>query len=288
MSDNRRRPEERSTAPAGDRPRRAAEAIRARAPGAAPRVALVLGSGLGPLAERIAEPVAVPYAALPGFPPTGVSGHAGRLVLGRLGGVAVACLQGRAHAYEGRIDAMTVPVRAMKALGCEILYLTCAAGSLRPEVGPGRLMAIADHLNLMGGNPLTGPNDDDWGPRFPPLADAYDPELRRLQAAAARDLGLDLADGVYAAWLGPSFETPAEVRMIRTLGADAVGMSTVPECIVARHCGLRVAATAVITNLGVGLSADPVDHAQTLRAAEAAGGDLQRLVVRWLERLAAG
>lgn len=270
-----------------DLPRHAADAARARAAGLSPRVAIVLGSGLGPLAERIEDAVAVPYEDLPGFPRPAVSGHAGRLVLGRLGGVEVACLQGRAHAYEGRIDAMKVPVRAMKALGCEILYLTCAAGSLRTDVGAGRLMTIADHLNLMGGNPLAGPNDEAWGPRFPPLADAYDPALRAVQAGAARDLGLDLAEGVYAAWLGPSFETPAEVRMIRTLGADAVGMSTVPECIVARHCGLRVAATAVITNLGVGLSAETVDHAQTLRAAQAAGGDLQRLVVRFLERLAA-
>ncbi|HET8726137.1 MAG TPA: purine-nucleoside phosphorylase [Alphaproteobacteria bacterium] len=273
---------------AANLPRHAADAIRARAPDVNPRVAIVLGSGLGPLADRVKDAVAIPYADLQGFPEPGVSGHAGRLVLGRLGGIAVACLQGRAHAYEGRIDAMKVPVRTMKALGCEAIYLTCAAGSLRPEVDAGRLMTITDHLNLMGGNPLAGPNDEAWGPRFPPLAGAYDPDLRRFQAAAAADLGLDLADGVYAAWLGPSFETPAEVRMIKALGADAVGMSTVPECILARHCGLKVTATAVITNLGVGIADYPVDHAQTLRAAEAAGGDLQCLVIRFLERLGAG
>lgn len=260
------------------------------APGLSPRVALVLGSGLGALAERIAAPVVLPYAALPGFPEPQVEGHAGRLVLGRLGevpgGVEVACLQGRAHPYEGQgIGAMKVPVRAMKLIGCELIYLTCAAGSLRPEVGAGRLMAITDHLNLLGGNPLTGPNDADFGPRFPSLADAYDPALRAVQQAAAAELGIDLAEGVYAAWPGPSFETPAEVRMIRSLGADAVGMSVVPECILARHCGLRVTATAVITNLGVGLSADPVDHAQTLRVAAAAGHDLARLLLRFLERL---
>lgn len=270
-----------------DLPRRAAAAARARAPGRQPRVALVLGSGLGPLADRIADAVAVSYADLPGFPRPGVAGHAGRLVLGRLGGIEVACLQGRAHGYEGRIDAMAVPVRTMKALGCDTLYLTCAAGSLDPAVGPGRLMTIADHLNLMGGNPLAGPNDEAWGPRFPPMADAYAPALRALQRDAAADLGLDLAEGVYAAFLGPTFETPAEVRMARTLGADAVGMSTVPECILARHCGLNVTATAVITNLGVGLSEDPVDHHQTLRAAAEAGESLQRLVVRVLERMAA-
>ncbi|NNG03785.1 MAG: purine-nucleoside phosphorylase [Inquilinus sp.] len=264
----------------------AAEIAAARAPGLTPRVALVLGSGLGPLAERIADAVAVPYGDLPGFPEAGVEGHAGRLVLGRLAGVAVACLQGRAHAYEGKgFDVMATPVRTMKMLGCEAIYLTCAAGSLRREVDAGRLMTITDHINMQGGNPLAGPNDPELGPRFPPLVDAYDPALRRLQGAAAEALGIDLADGVYCAWLGPSFETPAEVRMIQGFGADAVGMSTVPECILARHCGLTVTATAVITNLGVGLSDAPVDHAQTLRAATAAGKDLAALIERFLEML---
>ena len=265
-------------------PQRAAAIIRDRAPGATPRVALILGSGLGPLADRVDGATAVSYADLPGFPEPGVEGHAGRLVLGTLGGTQVACLQGRAHAYEGRgYDVMATPVRTMRAIGCEAIYLTCAAGSLRPEVGAGRLMTITDHINLQGGNPLVGRNDDRIGPRFPPMADAYDPALAARQASAAAALGIDLADGVYCAWLGPSFETPAEVRMIRGLGADAVGMSTVPECILARHCGLRVTATAVITNLGVGLSDDPVDHDQTLRAATAAGEDLARLIIRWLE-----
>lgn len=253
-------------------------AIRARADGRQPRVALVLGSGLGPLADGLEDAVAISYADIPGFPQPGVHGHAGRLVLGRLDGVPVACLAGRAHAYEGRIDAMAVPVRTMKALGCEAIYLSCAAGSLRPEVGPGRLMMITDHINLMGGSPLVGPNDEAVGPRFPPMADAYDPELQEVQRQAAASLGIDLAEGVYAGWLGPAFETPAEVRMIRRLGADAVGMSTVPECLLARHCGLRVTATAVITNLGVGLSDAPVNHDQTLAAAAEAGTRLGRLV----------
>ncbi len=266
-------------------PGQAAAIIRQRAPDIRPRVALVLGSGLGPLADRIEDATAISYADLPGFPEPGVEGHAGRLVLGTLGGTAVACLQGRAHAYEGRgYDVMATAVRTMRAIGCEAIYLTCAAGSLRLEVGAGRLMTITDHINLQGGNPLVGPNDSEIGPRFPPMADAYDPALAARQASVAGELGIDLASGVYCAWLGPCFETPAEVRMIQGLGADAVGMSTVPECILARHCGLRVTATAVITNLGVGLSDEPVDHDQTLSAATAAGADLARLITRWLER----
>ncbi len=269
-------------------PAQAAAIIRQKAPQSAPRVALVLGSGLGPLADRIADATAISYADLPGFPEPGVEGHAGRLVLGTLGGTPVACLQGRAHPYEGRgHGVMATPVRTMRAIGCEAIYLTCAAGSLRPDVGPGRLMTITDHINLQGGNPLVGPNDPEIGPRFPPMADAYDPALIAYQQSAASELGIDLAGGVYCAWLGPCFETPAEVRMIQGLGADAVGMSTVPECILARHCGLQVTATAVITNLGVGLSDDPVDHDQTLSAATAAGEDLGRLITRWLELSAA-
>jgi xanthosine phosphorylase len=264
---------------------RAAEHIRSLVPGFRPHAGLVLGSGLGPLADRLEDARAISYGELPGFPAPGVEGHAGRLVLGRLAGVPVACMQGRAHAYEGRgIGVMATPVRTIQRLGARLLYLTCAAGSLRLEVGAGRLMTITDHLNLMGGNPLVGPNDEAFGPRFPPMADAYDPALRRIQREAAADLGIDLAEGIYAAWLGPSFETPAEVRMIRALGADAVGMSTVPECILARHCGLAVTATAVITNLGVGLSDERVDHAQTLAAATEAGAALGSLVTEVVRR----
>ncbi|MGQ9367235.1 purine-nucleoside phosphorylase [Azospirillum sp. ST 5-10] len=265
---------------------RAAADILVRAHDLHPRVGLVLGSGLGAIADRIEGAVAIPYAELPGFPTPLVEGHAGRLVLGRLGGQAVACMQGRVHAYEGGDFApLRTAIRALKLVGCGVLVLTCAAGSLRPEVGPGRLMAIADHLNLLGTNPLVGPNDDAVGPRFPSLVEAWDPELRRRLHAAAAGAGVALAEGVYAAWLGPSFETPAEVRMLRVLGADAVGMSTVPECIVARHCGLRVVGCAVITNLGVGIADGPVDHGHTLRTAAAAAGDLERLLVGFLEGL---
>ena len=266
-------------------PRAAAEILH-RAPGFRPRIGIVLGSGLGGLADRIADAVAIPYTELDGFPVPSVEGHAGRLVLGHLGGQAVACMQGRVHAYEGNgFDALKTAIRALKLAGCDTLVLTCAAGSLRVEVGPGRLMAISDHLNMLGANPLTGPNEDNFGPRFPSMTDAWDPELRALMRRKALEQNIDLVEGVYAAYPGPSFETPAEVRMLKVLGADAVGMSTVPECIVARHCGLRVVGCAVITNLGVGLGEGPVDHDQTLRAASAAASDLERLLVGFLEGL---
>jgi xanthosine phosphorylase len=178
---------------------------------------------------------------------------------------------------------MRVPVRTIKALGAEALFVTNAAGSLRADVGPGRLMAIADHINLLGVNPLTGPNDDDVGPRFPSLRDAYDPALRERLRAAARALDIDLPEGVYLATAGPSFETPAEIRAFRTLGADAVGMSTVPEVILARHAGLRVVAVSAITNLAEGMGGEELSHEQTLRNAEVAAHDLTRLVTRFAE-----
>jgi xanthosine phosphorylase len=181
---------------------------------------------------------------------------------------------------------MAAPVRALRVAGAEALLVTNAAGSLRPENGPGSLMAIADHINMLGANPLTGPNDDAIGPRFPSLADAYDPELRaRLQAAAGRE-GIALPEGVYLATAGPSFETPAEIRAFRTLGADAVGMSTVPEVILARHCGLRVAAVSAITNLAEGMGGEPLSHEQTLRFAAVAAEDLTRLIGAFCAELA--
>jgi xanthosine phosphorylase len=267
-------------------PHAAVDAIRAAAPGFVPRVAIVLGSGLGGLADQV-EPVAsLRYTDIPGFPAPTVHGHAGRLVLGMLGGQPVACLQGRVHFYEGHSGApLKTMIRSLKLLGTEILYLTCAAGSLRPDVGPGRLMTISDHINMMGINPLVGANDDEFGPRFPPMAAAWDPALVAHQAATAASLELPVTQGVYIGLLGPTFETPAEVRMIARLGADAVGMSTVPECIVARHCGLRVTGTAAITNLGEGLSDEPLSHEQTLTGAAQAADGLKRLIVRFLETL---
>ena len=181
---------------------------------------------------------------------------------------------------------MRGPVRALKAAGAEAILVTNAAGSLRPEVGPGSLMAISDHINLLGVNPLTGPNDDAVGPRFPSLRDAYDPELRATLHGAADRLGVALAEGVYLATAGPSFETPAEIRAFRTLGADAVGMSTVPEVILARHAGLRVVAVSAITNLAEGMGGEALSHEQTLRHAEVAAKDLTRLIVAFCEALA--
>ena len=208
-----------------------------------PRVGIVLGSGLGGVADAVQDAVTVGYDELPGFPRPTVHGHAGRAVLGHLGDVPVCVLMGRAHLYEGGDPSPRVtPVRALAAAGANVLVLTNAAGSLRAEVGPGSLMAISDHINLTGHNPLIGANDEAIGPRFPSLAGAYDPELLAGLRASAGELDITLAEGVYLAVSGPSFETPAEIRAFRTMGADAVGMSTVHETILARHAGLRVAA----------------------------------------------
>ena len=264
--------------------REAGAALASRAP-EAPRIGVVLGSGLGAVADAVQDAVAVGYEELPGFPRPAVEGHAGRAVLGRLSGVPVAVLQGRAHLYEGDAEVVRTPVRALRAAGVETLVLTNAAGSLRAEMGPGSLMAITDHINFTGRNPLVGPNDDTIGPRFPSLADAYDPRLRADLAAAAAERGVTLREGIYIGVTGPSFETPAEIRAFAGMGADAVGMSTVHEAIVARHCGLRVAAVSTITNLAEGLSDVPLSHEQTLKDARAAAGDLARLLQAFVGRL---
>ena len=254
--------------------------------GLRPRVGVVLGSGLGAVAEAVADPTTIDYGELPGFPVPGVAGHGGQAVLGNIGDVPVAMLQGRAHLYEGGdLDKIRTPVRALRAAGAEILVLTNAAGSLRPEVGPGSLMLISDHINLSGANVLAGPNDDEIGPRFPSMRDAYDPELRDGFRDAADELGTTLAEGVYLAVSGPTFETPAEIRAFATLGADAVGMSTVHETAVARHCGLRVAAISAISNLAEGMSDVPLSHEQTLRDAQRAAEELVPLLVRFVETL---
>jgi xanthosine phosphorylase len=262
----------------------AADVLREHAPGFTARLGIVLGSGLGGLAEELLDAVAVPYAEIPGFPRSTVVGHAGRFLLGRLEGVPVACMQGRFHLYEGHEPAIVkLPIRTFRALGAEALLLTNAAGSLRPEAHPGSLMLITDHLNFQWANPLIGPNDDAWGERFVDLENAYDPELRSRLLRLADELGVVLHQGVYCGLLGPTFETPAEIRAYRTLGADAVGMSTVPEVIVARHCGLRVAVISAITNMAVGMSTEPVAHGAVLdMAAQAAAAlvPLARAFVR--------
>jgi xanthosine phosphorylase len=263
----------------------AAEVLVARAP-APPAVGIVLGSGLGAVAEAVERPVVVGYEELPGFPRPTVAGHAGSAVLGAINGVPVAVLQGRAHVYEGgAMDLIRTPIRALAQAGAEILILTNAAGSLREEAGPGSLMAIGDHINLTGVNVLSGPNDDAIGPRFPSLRDAYDPQLRARLHATAEQIGVTLHEGVYLAVGGPSFETPAEIRAFRTLGADAVGMSTVHETIVARHAGMRVAAISAITNLAEGMQAEALSHEQTLRDAARAASDLAPLITKFVEGL---
>ena len=265
----------------------AARVLADRAP-APIRVGVILGSGLGATADAVSDAVVVDYAQLPGFPQPTVAGHAGRAVLGRIAGVGVAVLQGRAHLYEGgELEALRVPVRALRDAGAEIVVITNAAGSLRPDVGPGALMAITDHINLTGVNVLVGPNDEAIGPRFPPMGDAYDPALLTELRATADELGISLAEGVYLAVSGPTFETPAEIRAFRVLGADAVGMSTVHETTVARHCGLRVLAVSAITNLAEGMGDQPLSHEQTLHDAERASGDLTRLLLGVIERIGA-
>ena len=250
-----------------------------------PHVGVILGSGLGAVADAVEDPQVIGYEQLPGFPRPTVAGHAGQVVQGQIGGVPVAILQGRAHLYEGGpVDEIREPVRWLRRAGAEILVLTNAAGSLRAEVGPGSLMAITDHINLTGTNVLIGPNDDSIGPRFPSMGKAYDPELLVQLRAAAAQLGLTLAEGVYTGWSGPAFETAAEIRAIRVLGGDAVGMSTVHETVVARHCGLRVAAISAITNLAEGMSDEPLSHEQTLRAAATGAGDLSSLLLEFIRR----
>jgi purine-nucleoside phosphorylase len=250
--------------------------IRARAPAFKPALGLLLGSGLGGLADRLQASVALPYEELPGFPRPTVAGHAGRLLLGHAEGVALAVLQGRAHYYEGgQADAMRAPIEALAGLGCPALLLTCAAGSLRPEAGPGSILAVSDHINFAGVSPLVGAG----GPaRFVDMCEAYDHKLRQSLHRAAKAASIRLHEGVYGWFAGPQFETPAEIRAARQLGVDAIGMSIVPETILARHAGLKVAALAVITNLGAGLAPGGLDHRQTLESAGRASADLLRLL----------
>ncbi|MFM7848051.1 MAG: purine-nucleoside phosphorylase [Rubrivivax sp.] len=246
----------------------AASATRLRATGCAPRIAVVLGSGWGGLTQRVEGAVEMPYAELPAFPRPTVGGHAARVVLGRIGPHEVALLAGRQHPYEGgRADGMNGALRTLAALGVQTLVLTNAAGSLDPALPPGGLMLISDHLNLPQLSPLWEERDDR---RFVDMTDAYDPALRARARAAASEVGVELHEGVYAWMIGPQFETPAEIRMLRTLGVQAVGMSTVPETIVARHAGLRVLGLSMVTNMAAGLGAEQLSHAQTLRQAQAA------------------
>lgn len=261
----------------------AATIIGKRYSGPRPRVGLILGSGLGPFADAVEDAAIIPYGDLPGFPEPGVAGHEGRLLLGTVSATPVAVMQGRAHYYEsGRADAMTVPVRTLARIGCEILVLTNAAGSLVEEAGPGSVMQITDHINFTGVSPLFGETGND---RFVDLSGAYDADLANRLRDAAETEGITLHRGVYMWFCGPHFETPAEIRAGRVLGASAVGMSTVPEVILARHAGLRVAALSIVTNLAAGLSATPLTHAQTMEKARLAAGSVQKLLLAFLAGL---
>lgn len=257
----------------------AVEIVRARAGVEPIALALVLGSGLGHLTEAV-DGVAIDYADLPGFPHAGVSGHQPRLLVGQLEGVRVAVLGGRAHYYEaGDPTVMRVPLETVRDLGARTLLLTNAAGSFRPDVPPGELMLLTDHINFSGKNPLIGEPTD---ARFVNMTDAYDPGLRAALAAAAVAEGVALAEGTYAWYSGPSFETPAEIRALRILGADAVGMSTVPEVILARFLGLRVAAISTITNMAAGLSNEAISHEHTKAMAPLGAAKLERVLRRFL------
>ena len=267
-------------------PFEAADVIRARKPGFEPRVAMILGSGLGVLAEQMLDAVSISYADLPGFPISTVHGHAGELVLGTLAGVPVVCMKGRGHFYEGYgAHVMTSAVRTFKLLGCEMLLVTNAAGSLRPEVDAGSVVVLTDHINLLPGSPMAGPNDDRFGPRFFSMANAYDADLRALVKETAAAKNITLAEGVYLAAPGPNFETAAEIRAFKTLGADVVGMSVVPEVISARHCGLKVVGVSAITNLAEGMSPFPLSHEQTLKYAAIAAKDMVTLIHAYIERV---
>lgn len=261
----------------------AAEAIKARCDGAFPKVVLILGSGLGRFGEHVEADVVIPYGDIPGFPASTVAGHSGRLLVGQAAGVPVACMQGRLHVYEGHpVQEIALPVRTCRALGAETLIVTNAAGSLKKDMGPGDIMVINDHINFSGRNPLIGPNDDAVGPRFPDMSAVYSLRLRTLLAAAGRAEDVPLANGNYLFTTGPSFETPAEIRMFARLGADAVGMSTVPEAIAAVHAGMEVAGLSLITNHAAGIAGHPITHDETLAIGARSFEKMSRLLLRFL------
>jgi len=265
----------------------AVQVIRQHNVNAAPRLGLILGSGLGGFVDNIEDAVAIDYEDLPGFPRPSVEGHSGKLVLGTVGGLDIACLQGRVHLYEGKpASATNIMIRTLRELGCETLIVTNAAGSLRPNVGPGSLVLIEDHINMLGQHPLTGPNDPDIGPRFFDMSEAYSARYReKVRDVAARE-NIELETGVYLATPGPSFETPAEIRAFKALGADLVGMSTIPEVIAARHAGLDVIGFSIVTNLAAGMSGNALSHDETLSEASAAGTKLVRLLTAFFKELA--
>jgi purine-nucleoside phosphorylase len=234
-----------------------------------PKIALVLGSGLGAFADEFSAATRIPYARIPHFPRSTAIGHAGQLVIGKVDGIEVAGMQGRVHLYEGySAQEVAFPIRVFSRLGVKAVILTNAAGGIKKDFTQGRLVVISDHMNLQGANPLSGPNAEKFGPRFPDMTNAYDKNFRELTLAAGRRLGIDLGEGVYAAFAGPSYETPAEIRYLRSIGADLVGMSTVPEVIAARHSGIRALGISCVTNAAAGVLDQPLDHNEVLETAE--------------------
>ena len=268
-----------------ERIERAAEVVRGRSP-LVPEVGIILGTGLGGLARQIAVEAEVPYAEIPGFPLSTVESHAGKLLLGRLSGRPVVAMQGRFHRYEGYdLQQVTFPVRVLHALGARTLMVSNACGGMHPLWAPGDLVLISDHINLLGDNPLVGPNDDRLGSRFPDMSAPYDPELRAVARAAALELGIVLREGVYVAVPGPNLETRAEYRMLRAIGADVVGMSTVPEVIVANHQGMRTIGISIITDQCLPDALEPADLEKIIATANRAEPNLTRLITAVLERL---
>ncbi len=251
-----------------------------------PRVAVVLGSGLGAFAETLQDATVIPYSEIPGWPAATAIGHAGNLVVGTLDGLPVTVLAGRAHLYEGyTAQQVAYGIRTLARLGVKSLVLTNAAGGINPEFGAGRMVLISDHINLTGKNPLTGPNDDELGPRFPDMTEVYSRRYREVARQAGRQAGLDLPEGVYAALAGPSYETPAEIRYLRAIGADLVGMSTAPEAIAANHAGMKVLGISCVTNLAAGVTDQKLDHKEVLEVGERMKGAMVELLRRVLPRL---
>lgn len=272
--------------PLYDKASEAARYVLAKAQGRTPRAAVVLGSGLGGVADAINDAVEVPYNEIPHFVTSTVQGHDGKLIIGSCDGVDVVLMKGRVHFYEGySMEEVTLPTRVFSVMGIQTLVLTNAAGGAAPHLKPGSLMAITDHINMMGENPLRGANDERFGPRFPDLTSIYTAAYVEAAHEAAREIGAVLSEGVYMALRGPSYETPAEIRMMRKLGADAVGMSTVPEAIVARHCGMNVLAISCITNVAAGLTASVINHNEVMEVGGRAGKQLAELIVRLIPRL---
>jgi purine-nucleoside phosphorylase len=254
---------------------------------ATPQIGVVLGSGLGAFAESFADATTISYGDIPHFAQSGVAGHAGELVLGELDGVTCAVMSGRVHFYEGfDMQKVTFPMRVLKALGCESILITNAAGSMNENFTPGDIMMITDHINMTGDNPLSGPNDERLGPRFPDMSTAYGPKGQTALKTAAAEMALNLRQGIYVGLSGPSYETPAEIRMFRTVGADAVGMSTVAEVIVAQHSGMNVAGLSILTNNAAGFNAEPLSHDEVKETADRVKGTLIELLNKSVKHLA--